>query len=121
MPTPTTTTQPIGATSPTNSHRSRSPTLNSATASRSRPGIIDWQQGALNYARTMARGNVVQAMYADIATPAEAIDEPSEWERYGDGYGRMYTAAKWPVRDETTVGIFGWQFDSGPDRAKHHG
>lgn len=55
------------------------------------PGIIDWQQGALNYARTMARDNIVQAMCGDVAAPADAIDEPpSRWEDYdGGSYSRM--------------------------------
>ncbi len=78
------------------------------------PGIGDHEQGALNYARAMARSNIVQAMYADIAAPADAIDEPSDWEHYDGGcYSRMYSAAKLCVRASSVVNIFGWQFTDG--------
>jgi hypothetical protein len=55
------------------------------------PGIIDSRQGALNYARAMARDNIVQAMYADIAPPPDATDEPREREKWEYGYGRTYS------------------------------
>ena len=62
----------------------------------------------------MAWSNIVQAMYADIAAPADAIDEPSDWEHYDGGcYSRMYSAAKLCVRASSVVNIFGWQFTDG--------
>jgi hypothetical protein len=58
----------------------------------------------------MARSNIVQAMYGDIAPPPDAIDEPSRLEEWGEGYGRMYTAT-WRVSPERVVNIFGVQYN----------
>jgi len=86
------------------------------------PGIPDPAQGQLNCARAMARSNLVQALCAGIAPPADAVDEPSAWQEWGDGrYGRMYSVAapraseKLSVSGERVwlVDIFGVQFDDG--------
>jgi hypothetical protein len=55
------------------------------------PGLAG-PQGQLNCARAMARRNLIQALCADIAPPAEAVaGEIYDWEeRENDEFGRMY-------------------------------
>lgn len=55
------------------------------------PGLAT-PQGHLNHARALARRNVIQAICADIAPPAEAVaGEVYDWEeRDNDRLGRMY-------------------------------
>jgi hypothetical protein len=77
------------------------------------PGVADARQGQLNCARAMAQHNIVQALCADIATPADAVSEVYEWEeRGGDTFGRMYGIS---LRDLgfTTVDVSGVQYNDG--------
>jgi hypothetical protein len=84
------------------------------------PGIAG-PQGQLNCARAMAQRNLVQAMCAGIATPTDAVDQPGDWEKWGDGYGRMYSAAATRASEARSmrgerlwlVDIFGVQFEDG--------
>jgi hypothetical protein len=70
------------------------------------PGIADADHR--NCAQMMGCHNFVQRLCADIAAPADAGGEISEWEEWGAGYGRMYT-----VSSRGEVEIFGVQFDDG--------
>lgn len=86
------------------------------------PGLAS-PENHLNAARMMSRRNILQALCADVAPPADAVDEPSEWEEWGDGYGRMYTAAQRRTGStgygltrreyQWEVDIYGVQFDDG--------
>ncbi|MBZ4569836.1 hypothetical protein GBO17_15345 [Mycobacterium avium subsp. hominissuis] len=60
----------------------------------------------------MARHNIVQALCADVPSPPHAGGDVSEWEEWGDGYGRLYTVSVREVGD-MSVEVLGVQFDDG--------
>lgn len=67
----------------------------------------------LNAARAMIRHNLVQAICADIAPPADAISDIGDWEHYGDNeYTRMYTAWRRTV-DTIMLEVVGIQHSTG--------
>src|SRR5258708_4500259 len=71
------------------------------------PGLCE-PNNLLWGARAHIKANLVQTLCAGIAPLADAIDEPSRWEEWDDGYGRMYTVAQKGIDGTTArVNVFG--------------
>jgi hypothetical protein len=79
------------------------------------PGLAS-PQHRLNGARAMSRENIVHALCADIAAPADSIDEPSGWIEWDHGdYCRMFTstATRTVAGANITVSVLGNQYYDG--------
>lgn len=74
------------------------------------PGLTE-PHHRLNGARAMIRRNIAQAFCAGVPVPADAIDEPSDWDEWDDGaaqFQRVYTVWDTTI-DGTEVKILGFQ------------